>query len=196
MPEHTPAPTPDRAVYGFALFLLFHTVFFLYILWAFIPSKFFEEMLGLTYLPDKYFALYIPILILCGVTFFAFFIYPSLNMAITPNICTSRTVRDTFSIYKCRFEDCEGRKCQDNISVNSSCEWDVNKFCKAHAFPRATYSVDDDLNEITNKCDCPDFKPCLLRKSPNHVKHLRNKSKIPTVSDLDIADVCKEIYST
>ncbi|XP_039970914.1 phosphatidylinositol N-acetylglucosaminyltransferase subunit P [Bactrocera neohumeralis] len=91
MPEHTPAPTPHRAVYGFGFYLLFLTLFILYVMWALLPT----ESWGLHYLPDKYFAAYLPILILMGMFFFEFFIYPGIGLAMTPNVDQLESVMDT-----------------------------------------------------------------------------------------------------
>ncbi|KRG00179.1 uncharacterized protein Dwil_GK27656 [Drosophila willistoni] len=82
MPEHSPAPTPHRAIYGFAFYLLFTVLFIVYVAWAFIPLE-----LGLhSYLPDKYFAVFIPFLILVFAWFFAFLIYPAINLSLTVNV--------------------------------------------------------------------------------------------------------------
>ncbi|KAH8312132.1 hypothetical protein KR044_009513 [Drosophila immigrans] len=89
MPEHSPAPTPHRAIYGFAFYILFTVLFFIYVGWAYLP-----EELGLhTHLPDKYFAAFVPVLILVG-AFFAFIIYPAINLALTPNIDSIASVVD------------------------------------------------------------------------------------------------------
>ncbi len=86
MPEHTPAPTPHRAVYGFAVFLLFKTLLILYLFWAFVPDNFLENSLGLTYLPDKYFAMFLPMVVMMALIFFAFLIYPALNLSMTADV--------------------------------------------------------------------------------------------------------------
>ncbi|KAH8358986.1 hypothetical protein KR093_003665 [Drosophila rubida] len=89
MPEHTPAPTPHRAIYGFAFYILFTVLFVIYVAWAYLP-----EELGLhSHLPDKYFAAFVPVLILVG-AFFAFIIYPAINLALTPNIDSIASVVD------------------------------------------------------------------------------------------------------
>ncbi|XP_017874252.1 PREDICTED: phosphatidylinositol N-acetylglucosaminyltransferase subunit P [Drosophila arizonae] len=89
MPEHTPAPTPHRAIYGFAFYILFTVLFFVYVAWAFLPVE-----LGLhSYLPDKYFAVFVPVLIMvCA--FFAVIIYPAINLSLTPNIDSIASVVD------------------------------------------------------------------------------------------------------
>jgi len=89
MPEHSPAPTPHRAIYGFAFYILFTVLFFIYVAWAYLPVE-----LGLhSHLPDKYFAAFVPVLVLVG-AFFAFIIYPAINLALTPNIDSIASVVD------------------------------------------------------------------------------------------------------
>ncbi|XP_030376435.1 phosphatidylinositol N-acetylglucosaminyltransferase subunit P [Scaptodrosophila lebanonensis] len=90
MPEHSPAPTPHRAIYGFAFYMLFTILFIVYVAWAYLPVE-----LGLhSYLPDKYFAVFIPVLALVGAWFFIVFIYPAINLSLTPNIDAISSVVD------------------------------------------------------------------------------------------------------
>lgn len=130
MSEHTPAPTPSRAIYGFVFFLLFKSLFIIYVFWAYIPTKYLEY-LGLTYFPDKYFALYVPILVLVGTTLFAFFIYPSLGMAMTPDIDSICTIRDSKTIRRCEFISEKDRKC-DNKIEEDFVDWALPKYCSYH----------------------------------------------------------------
>lgn len=96
MPEHTPSPTPSRAVYGFAMYLSFKLFFILYVIWAYVPESWFE-FIGITYLPNRYWALSIPVFLLTVLTTFAFVIYPSLGLLMTPDINELRTVKDSKS---------------------------------------------------------------------------------------------------
>ncbi|XP_065354718.1 phosphatidylinositol N-acetylglucosaminyltransferase subunit P [Calliphora vicina] len=96
MPEHTPAPTPHRAIYGYAFYLLVIALFVFYFLWALLPTK----EWGLTYLPDKYFAVLLPMLVLVGLSFFAFFIYPAISMSLTADIDEMASVADVSLILK------------------------------------------------------------------------------------------------
>lgn len=93
MPEHTPAPTPSRAVYGFVMYLGFKFLFILYVSWAYVPHSWFEAI-GITYLPKRYWALAIPVFLLTVLTVFAFFIYPSLGLCMTPDWNDVRTIQD------------------------------------------------------------------------------------------------------
>lgn len=89
MPEHSPAPTPHRAIYGFAFYMLMTVLFLVYVAWAFLPV----ELKLHSHLPDRYFAVFVPVLIIVG-AFFAFIIYPAINLSMTPNIDSIATIVD------------------------------------------------------------------------------------------------------
>lgn len=97
MPEHTPAPTPSRAVYGFVLYLGCYSAFALCLVWAVIPDSFLHS-LGLTYLPQKYWAVAIPIHVGLAVALFAAIIYPAINLNMTPPFDDPRTVTDPHAL--------------------------------------------------------------------------------------------------
>ncbi|XP_071052514.1 phosphatidylinositol N-acetylglucosaminyltransferase subunit P [Onthophagus taurus] len=124
MPEHAPAPTASRAVYGFALLLMMQLFKIIYITWAVVPLEWFESV-GISCLPDKYWAVAVPLLLL---TVFAcsFIIYFSFGLLMTPNWNDANTVKDKFSI------DC---KSNDNISLNFlSCPCKVANNCKINFY--------------------------------------------------------------
>lgn len=95
MPEHTPAPTPSRGVYGFVMYLSFQLFFILYLIWALIPEKYFVYI-GVTFLPDRHWAITVPVYLLTVLTIFAFIIYPSFGLCMTPNVDNFRTIRDNY----------------------------------------------------------------------------------------------------
>ena len=78
-PDHSPSPTPERAVYGFVVYLLTTGAFLGYILWLIVPKDIFES-LGITFLPQKYWAVAVPIYISVAFFLFVIVIYPSLGM--------------------------------------------------------------------------------------------------------------------
>ncbi|XP_056632224.1 phosphatidylinositol N-acetylglucosaminyltransferase subunit P [Diorhabda sublineata] len=93
MPEHTPTPTPSRAVYGFVMYLSFRIFFIIYLIWAVVPESYFRLM-GITFLPQRHWAITVPIYLLTVLTIVAFVIYPSLGLCMTPAIDDIRTIRD------------------------------------------------------------------------------------------------------
>lgn len=97
MPEHTPAPTPSRAVYGFMLYLVCYSAFALYFVWAVVPDTFLHS-LGLTYWPQKYWAVAIPIHVGLAIALFAAVIYPAINMNMTPSLDDMSTVTDQHAL--------------------------------------------------------------------------------------------------
>lgn len=98
MPEHTPAPTPARSLYGFFLYLFSKTMLFLYCAWVFIPDEYLHYI-NIYYYPQKYWATAVPIQCLVALTLFAFIIYPSSNLMLTVNMDSINTIKDSHSRY-------------------------------------------------------------------------------------------------
>lgn len=94
---NAPTPTPSRAVYGFVFHLSFKILYLIYIVWAVIPEDWFRSV-GITYLPKRYWAVTVPIYLLTVLTIFAFIIYPSLGLIMTPNIDSMYTISDPNSL--------------------------------------------------------------------------------------------------
>ncbi|XP_031343204.1 phosphatidylinositol N-acetylglucosaminyltransferase subunit P [Photinus pyralis] len=99
MPEHTPAPTPHRAVYGFALYLSFKVFFVLYVIWAVVPESWFKY-LNITCLPQRYWAIAVPIFIITSLLIFGFIIYPSINLCMTPDFNDINTITDETTLQR------------------------------------------------------------------------------------------------
>ena len=82
-PQHSPAPTPSRAVYGFVLWLLSHAALSLYLVWALVPDHYLQ-LAGLDFLPQKYWAIAVPTFLSVLFFTFVFVIYPCMGMLATP----------------------------------------------------------------------------------------------------------------
>lgn len=198
MAEPTPAPTPNRAVYGFAWFLFFKTLFILYVCWALLPEYILHDVLGLTYLPDKYFALFLPILVLCALTIFAFLIYPPWNLSMQDDLNNIHTLRDKHMIVRCKHtHKTSGKQCKNKVdpivanASNNYNSWLFQQYCDEH---KIIENGNGDTNESDGFCDCIDKSKCLLDKRPNHLNVLEKRATVPNVCDLDINDVCKELF--
>lgn len=97
MPEHTPSPSSSRAVYGFVLYLGSCSALGLYLVWAVMPDSILHS-LGLTYWPQKSWAVTLPIYGCVILALFAFLFYPGLNLMIVPPVHDMRTIVDSYSV--------------------------------------------------------------------------------------------------
>lgn len=101
-PQSSPAPTPSRANYGFALYLASHTAFALYCAWALNLSndgnKPWLHSFGLTYLPQVYWAVAIPVHLLTTVAWVGLILYPSLNMLTNNSIDDPSVIKDSYTV--------------------------------------------------------------------------------------------------
>lgn len=107
-------------------------------------------------------------LILVGTAFFAFFIYPGLSLAMTSDINDLSTIKDKFTI---RLE-----KIKEN---------------------EVPFKFEGD-NLSQDFCDCNNLEKCLLSNKKltgnNYLNVLKDRKSVPTVSDLSLSDVCKNLY--
>lgn len=181
----SPAPSPQRAVYGFAIFVFFNSLFIAYCLWVYLPTKFLEETLGLHYLPDKYFALSIPVFILSGTWIFAFLIYPFIGLAMTPATDHISTVKDSKTIYRCNFVSDEGEVCENVVPESSDSCWESGSLCSKHSDMNG-----EKLEEqsVRTKCiHCPEYHGDGDDKKWNGFA-------MPAARDMDLREVCEELF--
>lgn len=93
--QNTPSPTESRANYGFALYLASKTALVVYLAWAFIPNHWLAAI-GLTYLPQKYWAIAIPVWVCCVIVVAAL-LYPAINMLLVPPMNDPRLLTDSYA---------------------------------------------------------------------------------------------------
>ncbi|GIX71600.1 phosphatidylinositol N-acetylglucosaminyltransferase subunit P [Caerostris extrusa] len=93
MSEHSPAPTSTRSVYGFVLYIGSYTLLLIYLIWAYTPTSWLHS-LGLTYWPQKYWAIAIPVFVCCCLVIFALLIYPGISLMMTPDLSSLQTIHD------------------------------------------------------------------------------------------------------
>ncbi|XP_063409718.1 phosphatidylinositol N-acetylglucosaminyltransferase subunit P-like [Mytilus trossulus] len=95
MPEHSPSPTPERAIYGFVLYLLSYVIFFTYVIWAYVPDEWLYAI-GLTYLPQKYWAIALPTFA-CVTFLLAFPFYMGIILIQTPSLSSHSVSTDSYT---------------------------------------------------------------------------------------------------
>ncbi|KAI9350483.1 PIG-P, partial [Zopfochytrium polystomum] len=84
-----------KEIYGLVLHLSSAVVFVVYLGWALIPDDVLEAV-GVTYYPNKYWSLAIPIFLL-GLIPFTLLMYTAINLLRTPGLASFETVTDSFS---------------------------------------------------------------------------------------------------
>lgn len=92
---NNPAPTPERAIYGFVLYIFSFVLFAVFVVWAFVPQAWLTAV-GLTYWPQKHWAVAIPVYFSVCIVFLYIF-YTAYNFTITKPLNSINTFCDEYS---------------------------------------------------------------------------------------------------
>lgn len=178
MPEHAPTPVYSRALYGYALFLLFKSAFLFYLFWIYTPHEFLQRELGLTFLPKKYFALFLPIILLVILWLFVFIFYPTIGVLHTPAIDSKNTITDSFS---------------SSSSTNSNKEAGANY--QSNKLKPLIDLQKFNRNDPKELCDCMYTKNCMKSSCYEFNTFIKHRKTNLKLSDIDIKYVSAKLYS-
>lgn len=86
------SPTPERAIYGFVLYLISIFFIFIFLFWAILPDDVLRSI-GLSYWPDKHWAISAPLFLVTAVLSIPFF-YTSTVFINTSRLDSVSTITD------------------------------------------------------------------------------------------------------
>lgn len=122
--EATPAPQPERAIYGFFLLSFSLISFIIYATISYLPNSVLTQ-LDWEYLPDKYWSIAIPALILV-VILMVVPIYMSLNIGMVNDPDAISNIWDEFTLKKKN----ETKKGHDSNSIDPVYDIPIGEVCQ------------------------------------------------------------------
>ena len=115
-----PLPTPERAVYGFGLFVLTLAGFFLYIIWTYIPPELLDAI-GLSYWPSRHWSISGPLISFALFLSFMYVVYPIICLkSCVANANDSSTFTDDFAVISSYLTE-------DELSLNPVSDYSISK---------------------------------------------------------------------
>ena len=118
-----PLPTPERAVYGFVLFVLTIVTFLVYCLWVFVPFEVLDSI-GLSYWPAKHWAITGPVAVLVATIIAVFLIYPLISIS----QCASKDNEE--SLFTDSFAVSLRDLSSDELELNPVFDYDISQVNK------------------------------------------------------------------
>lgn len=118
-----PLPSPERAVYGFVLFVLTITSFLLYCLWVFVPFEVLDSI-GLSYWPAKHWTITGPLTILIAVLVGVLVVYPAISI----KQCACKTNEE--SLFTDSYAVSLSNLKQNEIELNPVFDYDISEVNK------------------------------------------------------------------
>ncbi|KJE97809.1 hypothetical protein CAOG_07903 [Capsaspora owczarzaki ATCC 30864] len=87
---------PSREIYGFVFYLAAWAAWVAYILWAVVPDEYLR-MVGITYFPQKYWAVAVPAYA-CMIWVFIYWFYLASNLLRVPALDSTATILDSHTV--------------------------------------------------------------------------------------------------
>uniref|UniRef100_A0A2P2HWT4 Phosphatidylinositol N-acetylglucosaminyltransferase subunit P-like n=1 Tax=Hirondellea gigas TaxID=1518452 RepID=A0A2P2HWT4_9CRUS len=188
-PNQTPAPTPGRSYYGFLLYILGWLGILCYLIWAVVPHCYLHQV-GITYIPQRYWAVAIPSLLIGGVLFFITLVYPGINLMLTVPPHDMRNLEDDQTIRRESYSD-QDFYLPKLMQNKKYMLYRHRKSCSKQSDKSEENIFKNNQSSIKSK----QFKkPTVYNRMKESKQKQSNYASVPPVYDLQISEVCHVLY--